>query len=119
MSLLANNYVHAFQGNWADITGEGSRNTELNFAVQVTWCGRILLFLVGAPAGNHITHKFPSFLLYQLTASPKVAWSWSLRLLGAWNSRGMVPDLCMGFRAKLGDNWSLCNHVGPSIKHHP
>ncbi len=26
----------------------------------------------------------------------------------------MVSDLSMGFRAKSGDIWSLCNHVGPS-----
>ena len=31
---------------------------------------------------------------------------------------GMVSNLSMGFRAKLGDIWSLCNHVGPA-KHHP
>ena len=31
---------------------------------------------------------------------------------------GMVSDLSMGFRTKLGNLWSLCNHVGPS-KHLP
>ncbi len=30
---------------------------------------------------------------------------------------GMVPNLSMGFRAKLGPIWGLYNHVGLS-KHH-
>ena len=27
---------------------------------------------------------------------------------------GMVSDFSMEFRAKLGNPWSLCNHMGPS-----